>query len=722
MPPPESPGDREDRTILQVTHNPLRGRITVSRVPPPACRAGHVLIANACSVLSPGTERAALELGRKSLLGKARERPDQVARLLEKIRTEGLRPALSQAFDRLDQPSPLGYSSAGVAIACGEGVPGIRPGMRVASNGPHAGLVCVPRNLCAPVPENVPLDHAAYAVIGAIALQGVRLSRVELGDSVYVIGLGLVGQLAVALLKASGCRVYGTDLDPWKCEVARSLGADRAAADLDAAAVQTLTGGLGADAVLVTASTPSDGPIEQAAAAVRPKGRVVAVGAVGLNVPRRPFYFKEAELVVSKSYGPGRYDPEYEDRGRDYPPAYVRWTEQRNIQAVLDLMAAGRLDVSPLTTHRFPIERAEEAYALLEKGSARSLGVLLEYPAPPEAPAPPRHLPLRAAPSSKAPAVGFLGAGQFARAVLLPTLRSLGSLRFKTLCSPGPLAAIDAADKFGFESVTTDEDALFADPEIKAIFIATRHDQHARLAIRALRAGKHVFVEKPLGIALEEIESVERALAEAPSPPPLLMVGFNRRFSPLSRAVREFFADTATPRTVSVRFNAGTLPPGHWAADDAIGGGRIVGEACHGIDLATYLVGAPPARVFAEAVPGADDRCFITLRHTDGSVSCVAYLSGGDRGIPKERVEVFGGGRVAVIDDFREACFSVEGRIRRQRRWRRDKGHRDELAAFAELILRGGEAPVSWPELRAVSLTALLAVRSLREGVPLDIA
>ncbi|MFN3486618.1 MAG: Gfo/Idh/MocA family oxidoreductase, partial [Planctomycetota bacterium] len=501
-------------------------------------------------------------------------------------------------------------------------------------------------------------------------------------------------------------------------------GAERAAPEVDAREVLARTRGLGADAVLLTASTPSDGPVALAAEAVRPRGRVVAIGAVGLNLPRRPFYFKEAELVVSKSYGPGRYDPEYEERGRDYPPAYVRWTEQRNIQAILDLMASGRLNVAALTTHRFPIEKAEDAYDLVKRAEARSLGILLEYPPGEISPS----VCLRTVPSDERPAAAFLGAGQFARAVLLPRLRELGSLRLKILCSPGSLSAADAAGKFGFEEVTTDEDYALGDPEVKVVFIATRHDQHARLAARALKAGKHVFVEKPLAIRPEEIDLIEEALRSAPSPAPILMVGFNRRFSPAARAVREFFRDAAAPLTASVRFNAGPVPPGHWTQDPGVGGGRLVGEACHAIDLVSYLIGAPPVRVFAESIGGpaapavTEDQCFLTLRHADGSVSSVAYLAGGDRGLPKERVEVFGGGRAAVIDDFREVLFSSGGKLRRDRRWRQDKGHRTEFEIFADVVRRGGDAPIAWEELRAVSLASLLAVRSLREGVPFDVA
>jgi predicted dehydrogenase len=532
--------------------------------------------------------------------------------------------------------------------------------------------------------------------------------------------------LAVALLRSSGVRVFGTDPDPTKCELATKMGAAVARPGLTGGAVEELTGGLGTDAVLITAATKSNEPIELAAAAVRKKGRIVLVGVVGLELDRRPFYFKECEFVVSCSYGPGRYDPEYEERGHDYPAAHVRWTEQRNMQAVLDLMAGGTLNVEPLISHRFAIDRAEDAYQLIQDGKEPYLGILLEYPDA-ERRSSVRRIELRAPHTEGTIGFGCLGAGNFARTLLLPALARVGKFRPVVLCSAGGVSAAHTGDKFGFETATTDEAEVFRDPKVQAVFILTRHDQHARQVAECLRAGKHVFTEKPLCLTAEELEEIECTLAET-AVPPLLMVGFNRRFSPAAAAVRDFFGDWRGPRTVSVRFNAGALPAEHWTQCEAVGGGRLIGEACHGIDLATALAGSPPVRVFAESVGGpdapavSDDQCFITLRHANGSVSSVAYLAGGDRSCPKERVEVFGGGRVAVIDDFRTVHTWQGGRARRLHGWRQEKGHREELQAFASALTSGGPAPISWDELRAVTLASILAVQSLREGVPFEVS
>lgn len=711
--------------MQQVIQNVRNGALSVTTVPDPIARPGQVLVANVCSLISAGTEKMVMDLAKRSLLGKARARPDHVRRVLQKLRNEGFFSTVRQVLSRLDEPLSMGYASAGFVLACGAGVHDFKPGDRVASNGPHAGVVSVPYHLCAHVPDGVPFEQAAFTVLGAIALQGVRLAQRGLGDTAFVIGLGLIGQLTVALLRAAGCRVLGTDPDAAKCELARRMGADTARPDLDARAVVALTRGLGADAVLLTASTKSDGPVELAAESVRAKGRIVAVGAVGLNLPRRPLYFKEAEFVVSCSYGPGRYDPEYEERGRDYPAAHVRWTEQRNMQAFLDLMAAGRLDVVPLLTHRFAIAEAEKAYQMIEAGSEPYVGILLDYP---PAAAPVRRIELRpVAPSTGKVGVGCLGIGQFARTVLLPILHQSAALEPRIVCSAGGLSAAHGGAKLGFATATTDEDEVYRDPSVGAIFVLTRHDQHAGQVARALRAGKHVFVEKPLALTVEEVAHVEAALRETPEPRPLLLVGFNRRFAPAARQVRSFFESVQAPRTVSVRFNAGPLPTDHWTQNDETGGGRLIGEACHAIDLATYLVGAPPVRVFAESVGGpsapgrTDDQCFITLRHADGSISSVAYLAGGDPGYPKERVEVLGGGRLAVIDDFRTVVTSVGGKTKKHAAWQQDKGHRAEIEAFAKVVTQGGPPPIPWEELRAVSLAAILAVRSLREGVPLEI-
>ena len=702
------------------------GVVSVIEIPS-SCRVGRydVVIQVARSAISPGAERSVIELGRKSLIGKARHRPDEVRRVFEQVRQEGLMSTWRQVQNKLDEPIPLGYSSAGVVFACGDGVEDLKPGDRVASDGPHASVVSVPKNLCAKVPGGVSLDHAAFAVLGSIALQGVRLAQLDLGGTALVIGLGLAGQLTVALLRAAGVRVIGTDPDASRCELALEMGASEARPDVTADQVGQMTNGLGADAVLIAAATTSKGPMDLAAGAVRKKGRIVLVGFVGLELDRRPFYFKECEFVVSCSYGPGRYDPSYEERGQDYPAAYVRWTEQRNIQAVLDLMASGALDISPLISHKFPIDEAEKAYDLIEKDAEPCMGVLLEYPEK-EPQAVVELAPRELTTSGDLPNLGVIGAGTFARAVMLPAVQASGVYSPRVICSLGGLSAVRAGKKHGFLRAMSDEAELTSSGDVDTVMVLTRHDQHARQVVASLEAGKHVFVEKPLGLTLDEVETVESALAEHGGGV-VLMVGFNLRFSPAARMVKDFFMDVAVPLTVSVRMNAGVLPPDHWTQDADVGGGRIIGEACHAIDLATFLVGSRPVRVFAQSIGGdtapkiTDDQVFITLRHDNGSISNVAYLSGGDKAFPKERVEVIGGGRVAVIDDFKGVTLVENGKVRRKNLGGHDKGHRAEVEAFAKAIREGGSWPISWAELRAVSIASILAVRSLREGVPFEI-
>jgi predicted dehydrogenase len=719
---------------MQQVIQPIDGRETmVAEVPAPACRPNQVLVANACSLISAGTERAVVDLARKSLLGKARERPDQVRRVLRKVRQEGVAGTLRQVRARLAQPMPLGYSSAGVVLEVGRGVEAFRPGDRVASNGPHAGVVAVGQNLVARVPDEVPFDAACYAVVGAVALQGVRLARAELGSVVGVIGLGLVGQLVVALLRASGCAAIGTDPDPSKCALAQRMGAAWAEPSGFAEAIANRTRGFGADAILIAASSRSNGPIEVAARAARAKARVVVVGAVGMDVPRREFYPKELELVVSCSYGPGRYDPSYEEAGHDYPYAHVRWTEQRNIQAVLGLMGERRLDVGLLTTHRYPIERAAEAYAMIRSGAERAVGVLLTYPElTPESrdrratvPSPRGAGTKRA--SKDVRGIGLVGAGNFATAVLLPALAAQKGILLRGLCSAGGLTARAQAERHGFAYSCTDAEELFRDPEIDAVFLATRHDTHTELLLKALRAGKHAFVEKPLALDEDELGGIESYLAEVGGGGPFWTVGFNRRFSPAAGAVRDHVRSVHGPLTASYRFSAGDLPPDHWTQDQSLGGGRLVGEACHAADLLTFLIGSPIVRVHAEAVSAgerlrvASDRAAMTFRHADGSVSSLLYTAGGDRACPKERVEIFGGGRAAVLDDFRLVELYAEGR-RAVRSWSgQDKGHRQEVAAFLAAARSGGPPPIPIDDLLATTRAMIGAMASLRTGLPVDI-
>lgn len=712
--------------MKQVLQNIKDGRLSVADCPAPVAQRGRVVIANSSSLISAGTEKMVMDLASKSLLGKAKERPDHVRRVLEKIRNEGLLNTVRAVREKLDEPMTMGYSSAGVVLACGAGVEHYKPGDRVASNGGHAEVVSVPANLCAAVPDSVAFDHAAFAVLGAIALQGVRLAKVELGETVLVIGLGLVGQLTVSLLAAAGCRVIGTDLDSSKCELALKMGAAIAKPGLSASHTEELSDGAGTDAVLITASTKSNGPIELAAGAVRKRGRVVLVGVVGLELDRRPFYFKEAEFVVSCSYGPGRYDSDYEELGRDYPLPYVRWTEQRNIAAVLQMMDSGRLNVEPLISHRFRIEEAEAAYHMIKDGTEPFLGVVLNYDAETNAKAA-QTIQLKAkAASGGAARVGVLGAGNFARMVLIPQIAGSSTLKPKVLCSAGGVSAAHSGEKHGFERATTDENEVFDADDVDVVFSITQHHLHAKHVVRAVESGKHIFVEKPLCMNVEELSEIDEAIAAKAGALPVVMVGFNRRFAPLAATMKALFAKTSAPLTTSFRFNAGTIPADHWTQSDELGGGRIIGEACHAIDFVTWLTGSLPVRVYAESIGGnmapaiTDDQCFITLRHANGSVSNIAYLAGGDKACPKERIEVFGGGQTAILDDFRELTTFRGGR-KSVEKARQDKGHTAEVAAFAAAVNGEANPPIAWKELRTTTLAAILAVQSLREGVPFTI-
>jgi predicted dehydrogenase len=624
---------------------------------------------------------------------------------------------------KLDEPMPLGYSTAGAVLERGRGVQAFQPGDRVAAAAPHAGVVAVGINLCARIPDEVSFEQAAYAPVGAIALEGVRLARLDLGERALVIGLGLIGQIVVCLLKAQGCRVFGTDLDAAKIDLARQLGADEVARGSPAPdALRAFTGGHGVDAVIITAATQSNEPIELAAAAARVRGRVVLIGVVGLQIPRQPFFEKELEFTVSSSMGPGRFDPAYAEKGLDYPIGHVRWTVQRNMEAVLDLMAAGRLPVERLTSHRFPIDRATEAYDVITGARQEPfLGVLLEHPEAPPRPA--RRVALRRAPLCETGDIGvsLIGAGNFARLILMPVLDRVGGIRLRGLCTAKGMSAEHSGRGRGFQFATTDAGEIWGDPGTHAVLIATRHDLHAELVIAALRAGKHVLVEKPLCIRLDELSAIARCVDELGERCPALMVGYNRRFAPATGRLREMFAGVR-PLSISYRFSAPPIPADHWTQDEDIGGGRIVGEATHAIDACVALTGSTPARVYAESVGGAaglaitDDRVFITLRHHDGSVSCVSYQSGGDRALPAERIEIFGGGKVAVLDGWDTLELWADGRVARERAGK-DRGHHAELEAFFQAC-RDGRWPIPWEHLLGVAEASLLAVRSLREGFP----
>jgi predicted dehydrogenase/threonine dehydrogenase-like Zn-dependent dehydrogenase len=678
-------------------------------------------MAAVASAISAGTERYVVDLARKSLIGKARQRPADVKRVFQKLKQEGILSTITQVSAKLDDPMPLGYSAAGVVLECGAGVQEFKPGDRIAAAAPHSAISVVGRNLCALMPDNVTFEQGAYTSIAAIGLQGVRLAHAGLGETVLVIGLGLIGQICVCLLKAQGCRVFGIDLDPVKLELAHALGADAVATGSPLQAVKDFSGCLGVDAVVLTAATESNEPIEFAAEVSRTKGRIVLVGVVGLQIPRPPFFKKELEFTVSSSLGPGRGDPLYEEKGVDYPVGYARWTAQRNMQAVLELMSQGKLPVEKLTSHRFPIDRAPEAYDLITSRREPFLGLLLEYAHSTEKMR--RRIDLRAAGSpSDALGVSVIGAGNFARLVMLPALMKMKGIAWRGICTANGFHAEDTGRRTGFEFATTDTAEIWNDRDTAAVFVTTRHDLHADLVIAALRAGKHVFVEKPLCIRAEELERVAACVEELGDHCPLLTVGFNRRFAPATKRVTEFFAGVR-PLSLSYRFSPGYIPGDHWTQDEEVGGGRIVGEACHAIDTCVAIAGSPPVRVYAESVAKSggietsDDRVFITLRHTDGSISSISYQTGGDSAFPAERIEVLGGGRTAVIDAWQNVELWRNGKLERSSA-KKDKGHQWEFAAFLSACRTGGPAPIPWDQLYGVTWASLMAVRSLREGSP----
>ncbi len=708
--------------MLQVVQNIRTGATTVESLPAPNAPPGAVLVATAASLVSAGTERYVVELARKSLLAKARERPDHVRRVLQKLRQEGVLAVATQVRAKLDEPMPLGYSSAGVVLECGRGVQEFKPGDRVATAGPHAEVVAIGRNLCAKIPDGVTFEQASYSAVAAIALEGVRLARVSLGERVLVIGLGLIGQIAVALLKAQGCRVFGTDVDPAKLDLARAFGADAVASGAPRDAVMAFADGHGVDAVVITAATDSNEPIEFAAEVARTKGRIVLVGVVGLKLPRAPFFAKELEFTVSSSLGPGRMDPSYEEKGIDYPIGHARWTAQRNMAAVLDVISAGKLPVEKLTTHRYAIDKAPAAYDLITERKEPFFGIVLEYPQGTT------KLTRRVSLHTKAGnagdlGLGVIGAGNFIRLVMMPIVARAGGFALRGLCTAKGMNAVTTGDKYGFAFATTDVAELLVDTKTSAILVATRHDLHAELVIAALRAGKHVFVEKPLCIRADELTQIDAVVRELGSKCPMIMVGFNRRFAPATGKVRDHFRGIA-PLSVTYRFAPGPIPAAAWPQDEDVGGGRIIGEACHCIDTCTAIVGSPPVRVYAESVAKVggvettDDRVFITLRHENGATSSIAYQAGGDRAGPVERIEVFGGGRSAVVDEW-DRVEMWKGGSSERARGGKDKGHAGEVTAFLDACRRGGAWPIPWDEIYGVTWASIMAVQSLRQGLPI---
>jgi predicted dehydrogenase len=702
--------------MKQIVQNFKTGNIEIMDVPCPKVKPGHLIICTSTSLVSSGTERMVVELGKSNLVGKARQNPDRVRQVLDMARTDGLISTIEKVRVKLDQILPLGYSNVGVVVEVGKGVTNFSSGDRVVSNGFHAEVVRAPKNLCIKVPHNVNDESAAFTVIGAIGLQGIRLIQPELGESIVVIGLGLIGLTAIQLLQAHGCRVLGIDYDPARCYLAQQFGADTVQLLRDEDPVDSamaFSRGVGVDGVLITAATKSNEPIHQAAQMCRKRGRIVLVGVTGLELRRSDFYEKELSFQVSCSYGPGRYDPEYEEKGHDYPVGYARWTVARNFETILDLMSAGKLDVDPLITHRFELEEASKAYQLISENKMPYLGIIFSYNKEKTDQHEvehsiklntPVHYQKMETPNDLV--IGFIGAGGFASHVLLPALKKT-SMRLKTIASSGGWSGTDLGNKFGFEFSTTDTGSIFDDLEVNTVFISTRHDTHAAFVIDALKSGKHVFVEKPLCIKREELDEIVALYSEIKGLKdrmPLLMVGFNRRFAPHILKIKELLETVKGSKSMIMTVNAGITQLNHWTQDPLIGGGRIIGEVCHFIDLLRSLVDSEITRSdLIQMKDQTDDTVSIQLDFGDGSIGTIHYFANGNKKFPKERLEVFCGGRILQLDNFKVLRGWGWKGFRKMRLWKQDKGHVAEVKNFVEAVHNGGPPPISFDESVEVS-------------------
>lgn len=703
--------------MKQILQHLARGTMELAEVPCPSPSPGSVLIRSSRTLISAGTERMLVEFSKGSLIQKARSQPDKVRQVLDKIKADGLLPTLEAVFKKLDEPLPLGYCNVGKVIEIGAGVTDLQVGDRVASNGPHAEIVCAPKHLCARIPDGVTDETAAFTVLGAIALQGLRLANPTLGERFVVFGAGLIGLLTIQLLHACGCEVLAVDVHEGRLQLAEKSGARtcHAAAVDPISAAWAWTNGVGVDGVLITASAKSDEIVHQAAEMCRKRGRIVLVGVVGLNLRRADFYQKELTFQVSCSYGAGRYDDEYEQKGHDYPIGHVRWTEQRNFDAVIGAMQSGRLVVGNLITDRIPFAQAAEAYERLLMNPA-TLGVILEYP---EDIQPVRTLAIAGSPSKPGGKVvaAMIGAGNFAKMTMAPALaRTAARLKYVSELA-NPAAARHVARKYRFEIATTDTDAIWSDPELNAVFIATGHASHAVLVARALESGKHAFVEKPLAMDIDQVKQIVEAARAHPELQ--VMVGFNRRFSPHVQKIKQLLAGRSEPLAMHFACNAGIIPPDAWVHDPEVGGGRIVGEACHFMDLLAYVAGCPIVSVAAiqmgHGVAVREDKMSIVLSFEDGSVGTMNYFGNGHKRYPKERMEIYSEGRILSLDNFRRLVGFGFARFR-DMKTRLDKGHEAEFKAFVDRVAEGGEALIPMTQLVNTALASFAARMSASEG------
>lgn len=698
--------------MQQLLQSLKTGCVELGNLPCPQIRKGHLLIRTENTLVSTGTERMLLNFGKSNWVQKARQQPDKVRMVVDKIKTDGFLPTMNTVLSKLDQQLAMGYCNVGTVMAVGSNVTEFSVGDRVISNGNHAEVVLVPENLCAKIPDHIENKEAVFTVLGSIALQGVRLIQPTLGECVVVSGLGLIGLLTVQILRANGCHVLGIDFDQQKLALASQFGAETvnlASGEDPIQAAQRFSKNRGVDAVLITASTASSEPVKQAAQMSRKRGRIVLVGVTGLELSRADFYEKELSFQVSCSYGPGRYDPNYEKKGLDYPIGFVRWTEQRNFEAVLDLMKEGKLDVKPLISHRFLLEEATQAYELVMSKNP-SLGILLEYNTSKSdevLKAQTVDLPFTQHQTSvslphRAPTIGFIGSGNYANVVLIPAFKSTKS-KLKTIASYTGMSGFFSGRKFGFEKATTDVDFVLNDSSIDAVVIATRHDSHADLVLKSLSAGKHVFVEKPLALTLEELAQIEKAyhLAKEQNPHVVLTVGFNRRFAPHTQKIKSLLSGIKEPKAFVMTVNAGFIPSNHWTQDKSEGGGRLIGEACHFIDLLRYLADAKIMECQQTSL--TTDTVALNLRFQDNSIGTIHYLSNGHRSFPKERLEVFAGNRVLQLDNFKRLRGFGWPNFTKLNLWNQDKGQTSCALAFVNAVKNHSNTPIPIDELIEVS-------------------
>jgi predicted dehydrogenase/threonine dehydrogenase-like Zn-dependent dehydrogenase len=726
--------------MKQVLQDARTGEVTVEEVPSPQLLPGCLLVRIAASVVSAGTERASSEFAKKNLLQKAKSRPDLVRDVIGKAQRDGILSAIHAVRSRLDQPQPPGYSSAGTVLGVSEGVNDLQTGDRVACAGAgfavHAEIACIPRLLAARIPMcesgYISFDQAAFATLGAVALHGIRTSQAEIGDIVAVIGLGLMGQITVQLLKAAGCRVVGMDIDDSRTALAHERGAEFVASSASTLRelCAEISRGAGVDSVIITAETSSSEPVNLAGDVARDRAIIVAVGTVGMDIGRKAYYEKELDFRISRSYGPGRYDSVYEQKGRDYPIGYVRWTENRNMEAFLQLVAERKIDMGSLITHRFPVEEAGRAYELISSRThERYLGVVIQYPEDVNESATlslvqgQRNEGMRSRLPVKQLAVGILGAGGFALSTLIPAMKASAITSLVSVCTATGSHAQHAASKFGFQSSTTNENDVLQNPKVNTVVVATRHHLHAAQVIAALGAGKHVFCEKPLCLTEEDLCAIGRAyLRIEPPERSAFMVGFNRRFAPMIVRMKSFLSSVSEPLSLHYRVNAGHLPKDHWINDREQGGGRVLGEVCHFVDLLMFLAGSPIVEVEGRAIGGSarysGDNVLVSLRFANASVGSITYVANGDRSYSKERIEVFGGGSAAVLDDFRKLELVRGGRSQKTHsRLRQDKGHRAEWEVFAKSIIDSNAPPaIGFEDLVCTTLATLGIEKSLATG------